>query len=56
MTEVFQEAKITKPEAMRIKSIEITVSMHNFRSDLTRNIDKVISDAKRIQQYLEDGI
>jgi hypothetical protein len=55
MTELFQPIKIKKPEAMRIKSIEITISMHNFRSDLSRDIEKVVTDAKRIQQYLEDG-
>jgi hypothetical protein len=56
MTEVFQPTKITKSEAIRLKSLEITISMHNFRSDLSRNIDKVIVDTKRIQQYLETGI
>jgi hypothetical protein len=49
MTEVFQPTKINKPEAMRVKSVEVTCMMHNFRSDLTRDVEKIILDAKRIQ-------
>ncbi len=53
--EVFQLVKVTKPEAIRIASVEFAIQLHNFRSDLTRSTELVIESAKRIRDYLETG-
>ncbi len=53
--EVFQTVKIVKAEALRIASVEFAIQLHNFRTDVTRDTEKVINDAKRINTYLELG-
>jgi hypothetical protein len=53
--EVFQQVKITKEEAFRVAATALAIELHNFRSDLTRDTEVFISDAKRIKDYLENG-
>ncbi len=54
--DVFQVVKgLTKPEALRIVATELAIELHNFRSDVTRDTERVIEDAKRIRDYLENG-
>ncbi len=53
--EVFQQVKITKDEAFRIAATALAIELHNFRSDITRDTEQFINDAKRIRQYLENG-
>jgi hypothetical protein len=51
-------AKVQPPsaeETRRIAAMELAINLHNFRSDVTRNTDKVIDDAKIIYTYLENG-
>ena len=53
--EVFQSVKIVKAEALRIASVEFAIQLHNFRTDVTRETERLITDAKRINTYLETG-
>jgi hypothetical protein len=53
--EVFQQIKITKDEAFRIAAIVLAVELHNFRTDIARETETFIDDAKRIKEYLENG-
>jgi hypothetical protein len=52
---LFKEVKISKTEAFRVAAISRALKMHNYRTDLTRDTEKVIADAKRIYQYLTQG-
>lgn len=52
---MFQQVKITKDEAFRIAATALAIELHNFRSDLTRDTETFINDAKRIREYLENG-
>ncbi len=51
---LFQPVKITKAEAIRIISVELAIQLHNFRTDLARETEKVIEDAKQIETYLKE--
>lgn len=53
--EVFQGVKITKPEAFRIAAVDLALKLHNWRSDLVVDADKIVEDAKRINNYLENA-
>ena len=53
---VFQLVKgLIKDEALRITAVELATQLHNFRTDIPLNIEKVIIDAKRIKEYLDNG-
>jgi hypothetical protein len=54
--ELFQVVKgLTKQEAVRITSVELAIRLHDFRDDVSIDVDKVILDAKKIVTYLETG-
>ncbi len=50
-----KNAKISKDEAHRVASVYLAIQLHNFRSDMTRDTDGVVDDAKRILKFIEDG-
>jgi hypothetical protein len=47
--------QFTLEETRRRISMELAIDLHNFRSDITRDTERVIADAKRIIEYLEIG-
>ncbi len=54
--DVFQLVKgLKKEDAFRITAMALAINLHNFRSDVSRDTDKVVSDAKRIEDYLVNG-
>ncbi len=53
---VFQLVKgLKKDEALRITAVELAIQLANFRTDVSRETERVITDAKRIREYLENG-
>jgi hypothetical protein len=52
---VGKQATADKVEERRKTAMELAIELHNFRSDITRDTEKVITDAKRIGEYLENG-
>jgi predicted DNA-binding protein len=56
MSDLFQLVKgLNKDEAIRIAAMELANQLNNFRNDLSRSTEKVVKDAKRIEQYLTLG-
>lgn len=52
----YKDVKVKEDEFRRITSMGLAIKLSNFRSDIGRDTEKVISDAKRIGEYIEDGI
>jgi hypothetical protein len=53
--EVFQPLKIVKPQAFRVAAVEFALRMQDHRHDVSRDVERLIADARRIQEYLELG-
>jgi hypothetical protein len=53
--ELWNLNKINKDEAFRIQAVDFAIKLHNFRDDITRDPEKIINDAKRIETYLKGG-
>lgn len=53
--EVFGNTKINKGEAFRVAAVEFALLMQNHRHDVSRDVERLVADAKRIREYLETG-
>ncbi len=54
--EVFEGVKITKTEALRVAAVDLALQLHNWRNDVIVDSTRMIDDAKRIFDYLEQGV
>jgi hypothetical protein len=46
---------VTDEELRRVTAMQLAINLNNFRNDISRDTEKVITDAKRIGEYLENG-